>query len=175
AMVLAGAREGDDVSRVIQERIGGGFTVRLGKYVTVSPAFAFIHQRPVGGISEVEKRPWLDGTFTLPVGKWVISNRSRIEHRAVNAGSVRRYRNRLAIEHPISIRGFGLRLFAAEEVFYTWKGRTDRTVVRFAGGAARRLGEHVSVDLYYLRQHDARVSGINNHLNVLGTSFKIRL
>ena len=172
-LLVGTLRLGSDISRFVDERAGIGLSLRLGKYVTLAPSYLYIGMQPSAGRKRYENRLTLAATFGLPLEKFTISDRNqferRIRHPQVDAI---RYRNRLQIEHPVSVASFKMQVFVSDEIFYDWSlhGWVRN---RFAIGVSRRFSRHFTEDFYYLRQSD----GVTRpgDLNVIGTIFRVRL
>lgn len=171
--ILGTLRLGRDISHPVDERIGAGFTFRVGKYVTVGPHYLHIGMQPVAGRRVWENRLTLPITLRFNVEKFRLSDRNQIERRLRNSGAKStRYRNRFQVEHPIGPDKLSLSLFVADEVFYDWS--VDRWVRnRFAVGASKVFNKHFTQDFYYLRQNDSFSSP--GDLNVIGVTLRFRL
>jgi len=63
------------------ERVGGGFTFRVKKYVYVSPTYQYIRMQAVGGRKSYENRLSLATTFRLPFERFTVTDRSLFERR----------------------------------------------------------------------------------------------
>src|SRR5215212_3206928 len=59
--LLGTLRLGRDINRPVDERVGAGFTVKLGKYLSVSPSYLHIGTQPVP-----QRRLW-ENRLSLPV------------------------------------------------------------------------------------------------------------
>ena len=171
--ILGTFRIGRDISHPIDERIGAGFTFRLGSHVTISPNYVHIGMQPFAGRRIWENRLTLPVTLRFNAGDFRISDRNQLEHRMRNSGlKTNRYRNRFQVEHPIGDKDWQLSLFVADEVFYDWFiNRWVRN--RFSVGAIKVFNKHLTQDLYYLRQNDG--VSLPGDLHVLGTSLRFRL
>lgn len=171
--ILGTLRIGRDFSHPVDERIGAGFTFRLGSHVTISPNYVHIGMQPFPRRRIWENRLTLPITFRFNAGDFRLSDRNQFEHRMRNSGvKTNRYRNRFQVEHPIGDKDWQLSLFVADEVFYDWA--IDRWVRnRFSVGAIKVFNKHFTQDLYYLRQNDG--VSLPGDLNVLGTSLRFRL
>ena len=171
--LLGTLRLGRDISRPVDERVGAGFTWRIGKYWTVSPNVLGIGMQPVRGRKVWETRLSLPVTLRFNAGKFRLSDRNLLEHRIRNSGlRSNRYRNRFQIEHPVGDKEWNLSLYVGDEVFYDWF--VDRWVRnRFTVGASKVFNKHYTQDFYYLRQNDG--VSIPGDLNVIGTTLRFRL
>lgn len=171
-LVLSGAlRIGRDVTHLVYERGAAGVTIRANKYLSLTPLYHYIAVQPVEGIDAREHRLSLDGTFSLPLGRWILSDRNMIERRFRENDTSTRYRNRVQLERRLKNNGLEVRVFAFDEVFYSPGPGWLRN--RFGVGVGRNLGRSLFLDLYYVRQNDA-ISRPGD-LHVIGTSLKVRL
>ena len=171
--LLGTLRFGRDISRPVDERVGVGFTWRIGKYWQIQPNFLNIGMQPVRGRKVWESRLSLPVTLRFNVDKFRLSDRNLIEHRIRNSGlRSNRYRNRFQVEHPVGHKEWNLSLYVGDEVFYDWT--VDRWVRnRFTVGATKVFNKHYTQDFYYLRQNDG--VSIPGDLNVIGTTLRFRL
>jgi hypothetical protein len=171
--VLGTLRLGRDISHAVDERIGTGFTFRVGPHVQIAPNYLYISTQPIRNRRAWESRLSLPVTLRFNVEKFRLSDRNMFERRIRDPGiSSTRYRNRFFVEHPVGPSKWGLSLFVGDEVFYDWS--VDRWVRnRFAAGGTRVFNEHFTQDFYYLRQNDG--VSIPGDLNVIGTILRIKL
>jgi hypothetical protein len=171
--LLGTLRLGRDVSHPVDERIGAGFSLKLGQHVTVSPNYLHIGMQPFAGRRIWENRLTLPVLFQFKIDKFTLRDRNQIERRYRNSGlKSTRYRNRFQVEHPVGSDKLGLSLFITDEVFYDWTiGRWVRN--RFAAGVIKVFNKHFTQDLYYLRQNDG--VSVPGDLNVIGTTLRFRL
>lgn len=171
--LLGSLRLGRDLSHPVDERVGAGFSFRIGKYLTVAPHYLHIGMQPFRGRRVWENRLSLPVTVRFNVDKFRLSDRNLFERRIRNSGvKSTRYRNRLQIEHPIGPDKLSLSLFVADEVFYDWS--FDRWVRnRFSVGGSKVFNKHFTQDLYYLRQNDS--FSFPGDLHVIGTTLRFRL
>ena len=171
--ILGTLRLGRDISRPVDERVGAGFTWKIGKYWQVSPNYLHIGMQPFRGRKVWENRLSLPVTLRFNVNKFRLSDRNLIERRLRNSGArSTRYRNRFQVEHPVGDKEWNLSLYVGDEVFYDWF--VDRWVRnRFTIGASKVFNKHYTQDFYYLRQNDG--VSIPGDLNVIGTTLRFRL
>jgi len=167
--ILGTLRLGRDINRPVDERVGAGFTWKIGKYWTVAPNYLHIGMQPVRGRKIWENRLTLPVTLRFNLDKFRLSDRNQFEHRIRNSGlRTNRYRNRFQVEHPVG----PLSLYVADEVFYDWA--VDRWVRnRFTIGASKVFDKHFTQEFYYLRQNDG--VSVPGDLNVIGTTLRFRL
>lgn len=171
--ILGTLRLGRDISRPVDERVGAGFTWKIGKYWQVSPNYLHIGMQPFRGRKVWENRLSLPVTLRFNVDKFRLSDRNLIERRLRNSGArSTRYRNRFQVEHPVGNKEWNLSLYVADEVFYDWS--IDRWVRnRFTIGASKVFNKHFTQDFYYLRQNDG--VSVPGDLNVIGSTLRLRL
>lgn len=171
--VLGTLRFGRDISHAVDERVGVGFTWKIGTHLQIQPNYLHIGMQPVRGRRIWENRLSLPVTVRFNVDKFRLSDRNLFEHRIRNSGlRANRYRNRFQVEHPVGDKEWNLSLYVADEVFYDWF--IDRWVRnRFTIGASKVFNKHYTQDFYYLRQNDG--VSIPGDLNVIGTTLRFRL
>lgn len=172
--VLIGvARFGRDVSRPVNERIGGGVSFKLGKYVTFLPFYLHVASQPTATNHNTEERITLEATIKVPAASFTIGDRNRLEfHLHDPRPNFTQYRNRLQIEHPVKLGKAKFTGFVADEVFYdsiasAWIRN------RFYLGISRKVNKHFTFDLYYVRQNDSHSHPGDIH--AVGTVFKFHL
>ncbi|HEV7395575.1 MAG TPA: DUF2490 domain-containing protein [Pyrinomonadaceae bacterium] len=173
--LIAGTlRIGRDVSRPVDERVGVGFAIKVGKYLTLTPAYYYIGTQPIKNRKAYENRLAFAATVKGPVGGgFVLGNRSLIERRLRHPQiDSTRYRDRVQVEHPFHIGELKLNGFMADEIFYDWSVHAW-VRNRFNIGVGRNFNKHVYGEVYYLRQNDSHA--LPGDLNVLGTGLKFRL
>lgn len=166
-------RIGRDLARPVDERIGAGFTFKVGKYITASAALLRIGMQPIKGRAVYEDRASFPIIVRFRLRRFVLSDRNQFERRMRHPGvDATRYRNKLQLEHPIAPAKMKLSLFLADEVFYDWSFNAwvrNRAQV----GVTKVLSKHFTGDLYYLRQNDSH--SVPGDLHVIGTALRIKL
>lgn len=170
---LGTLRIGRNISHPVDERIGVGFAFKVGKYLTLAPAYLHINVQPFRNVGGYENRLNLPITIRFPLGRFTVSDRNLFERRLRHPGvDATRYRNRLQIDYPVQVSKTKFNLFASDEVFYDWSV-DDWVRNRFAAGASKAWTKQFTTDLYYMRQNDGRSRPGNLH--IVGTNFRIRL
>jgi hypothetical protein len=166
-------RNGRNLHRPVDERLGIGFSFKLGKYLTVVPNYLYIGMQPFEGRRVFEDRLSVPATVRVPVGRFVFSDRNLFERRFRRPGiSSTRYRNRLQVEHPIGPPKQKLSLFVSDEVFYDWSFNAW-VRNRAAVGLSKVVNKHLTLDLYYLRQNDSH--SVPGDLHVIGSTWRFKL
>lgn len=173
-LVLIGVtRFGRNISRPVNERIGGGVSFKLGKYVTLLPFYLHVASQPTMNSHSTEERITLEATIKFPAGRFTIGDRNRLEFHLHNPRpNFTQYRNRLQLEHPVELGKVKFTGFVADEVFYdSIAAAWIRNRVYL--GMSRRVNKHFTLDLYYVRQNDSHAHP--GDINALGTTFKFHL
>jgi hypothetical protein len=166
-------RNGRNLHRPVDERLGIGFSFKLGKYLTVVPNYLYIGMQPFEGRRVFEDRLSLPATVRVPVGRFVFSDRNLFERRFRRPGiNSTRYRNRFQVEHPIGPSKQKLSLFVSDEVFYDWSFNAW-VRNRAAVGLSKVVNKHFTFDLYYMRQNDSH--SVPGDLHVIGSTWRFKL
>lgn len=167
-------RAGDNLRQFIDERGGFGLNYKPSKFLTLSSSYLYIAmQQSVTRRRNHENRLSFAATVTSPKLKnFTLTDRNLFERRMRSfAADATRYRNRVQIEHPARINDFKFNLFVSDEVFYDSTLRAwSRNRIQI--GVNRKLNEHLTGDVYYMRQSDARATP--GDLNVVGTVLRVR-
>ena len=164
-------RFGNNVSDLIYERFFTGVTFKLGKHFDLMPWYGYFAFQPDEARDIRESRLAVDGTFRWAFGKFVLSDRNRVERRFFTSGQrYNRYRNRIQIEHPLRCGSRQLRLTVGDEVQYdaafdAWNRN------RIAAGITVPLHEGVELEVYYMRQNDGYIRP--GDMNIIGTSLRL--
>lgn len=149
-----------------------GLNLKLHKHLTLSPSYTHIATQPTPDRKDFENRLNFAATIHFPLGRFAISDRNLFERRLREPSSSTRYRNRLVIEHPLTIDNHRFNVYLSDEVSYDWSLR-GWTRNRLATGITRRISKSLTLDLYYMRQMDGRSRPGNIH--IIGSLFRIRL
>ncbi|HXH68782.1 MAG TPA: DUF2490 domain-containing protein [Pyrinomonadaceae bacterium] len=170
---LAGTlRFGKNITRLNDRRIAVGFIYKPNKSLSFQPFYWNIEARNASGRFRTEHRLNLRVGYRFPFKKFGLSHRSWFEYRLRNPRNSWRYRPSLTFEKDIAKIIPKSRLFATEEIFYdSLLKKFSRN--RFSVGINRTLTKQLSLDIFYLRQNDS--FSRPGDLNVIGTSFRIRL
>jgi hypothetical protein len=173
-LIVSGTiRFGGNVSQLIDERIGVSFNIRANKFLTLTPTWLYLAQQPVARPAVYENRLNFAATVSVPLGKFVLSDRHQFERRLLHSrNDTTRYRNRVQLERPLTWGGVKFQPYASYEIFYDW-GAHAWTRHRFITGASKPLSKHLTADIYYLHQQDGFVS--RGNWRTLGMLLKIRL
>jgi hypothetical protein len=148
--------------------------VRMTKFLTITPSYLY-YEVPPSGLNTVSERPAgffdtleenqfrIDGTLKFSVRKLEISDRNMYVRRFLQTGDIDRYRQRIAIAHPLMVDGHIWKPFASFEAFYDRGngGNGGWTRTRVMAGATVPLLKHVSFQPSYVRDN-YRVRGLRD-------------
>lgn len=165
-------RVGRNLTHLVDERAGFGFSFKPNKYLTFEPSYRYIAAQPVAGRSTRENRLSFEATVSVPVRGFTLSDRNLLDRRLRSSGNTTQYRNRLQVEHPVTLGGTQFKVFIADEVFYDSR---ERAWIRnrFSVGVSRKFSERYTGEIYYLRQNDG--FSRPGDLHVIGTTLRVRL
>ena len=105
-------------------------TFRVTKFLSITPSYLY-YSVPASGLDELANRSRgfthgfdehqfrIDGTLAHSIGKFEISDRNMYVRRFLSTNSeINRYRNRIAVAHPLAVNGHIWKPFASYEAFY---------------------------------------------------------
>ncbi len=166
-------RNGRNLSRPVDERLGIGFSFKIGKYLTVIPNYLYIGMQPFEGRRVFENRLSIPATVRVPVGRFLLSDRNLFERRLRRPGvDSTRYRNRFQVDHPIGPDKQKISLFVSDEVFYDWIFNAW-VRNRAAIGVSKVVNKHFTLELYYMRQNDSH--SVPGDLHIIGTTWRFKI
>ena len=166
-------RNGRNLSRPVDERLGIGFSFKIGKYLTVTPNYLYIGMQPFKGRRVFENRLSIPATVRVPVGRFLLSDRNLFERRLRRPGiDSTRYRNQFRVDHPIGSDKQKVSLFASDEVFYDWSFNAW-VRNRAAIGVSKVVNKHFTLELYYMRQNDSH--SVPGDLHIIGTTWRFKI
>jgi Protein of unknown function (DUF2490) len=164
-------RLGRGMEHLVHERAGAAVSIKAGKHWSFSPGYSYIATQPLRGIDTRENRIHFEVGFQAALWNFLLTDRNRIERRMFPRVDYFRYRNRLAIEHPLEAGHLRLRVFVYDEFFYD--GLLEKwSRNRIAVGVTRRMAKFLSMDFFYLRQNDHYSRP--GYIHALGLGFKFR-
>ena len=151
-------------------------TLRAIKFLSIIPSYLYysvpasalnklanLSRRFTGDFQEHQFR--IDGTVMFSIHKFEISERNMYVRRFLPTNEINRYRNRIAVAHPLAVKGHIWKPFASYEAFYDqgsgWtKNRvwTGVTVHQDADDSARHTGNW-SLDIPSARGAQCRSLG----------------
>lgn len=164
-------RVGRNITHLVDERIGGGFTFKPSKFISVTPSYLYIAQRPLKNIKRYENRFVFAINFSKNVRKILLADRNQFERRFLNSRkNTWRYRNRIQIERNFITNNFKYSLYFSNEISYdsATKGWTrNRALVGFT----HRFNQKLLLDIFGGRQFDGRSRPGN--WNIVGSILRI--
>lgn len=166
-------RFGKNLTRLNEGRVGAGLGVKLHKSFTISGGYTFIKGRTLAGGFRNENRYHLAATYKFPFKKFGLSHRSQYEYRDLGPVKVWRYRPSITFEKELPESWLsGTSFFVTEDPFYS-SATGDFARNRLSLGLKKTVNQHLSIDVYYLRQNDKYA--IPGDVNVIGTAWKFKL
>jgi hypothetical protein len=166
-------RFGKNASRINDSRFAIGFVYKPNKSWSVQSFYWNIQARNSRSQFRQEHRLNLRIGYRFPFKKFGLSHRSWLEYRMRSPLYSWRYRPSLTFEKDIPKNIIAKsKFYLTEEIFYdSLLKKFSRN--RFTVGITRVLTKKLSLDCYYMRQNDGYSRP--GDLNVVGTSFKVRL
>jgi hypothetical protein len=158
--------------------------VRVTKGLTITPSYLY-YSVPASGLDELANRPGafsesydeqqfrIDGTVTFSMRKLEVSVRNMYvrRFRPAPASDSNRYRGRIGIAYPLSVRGRTLKAFASYEGYYDHhNGGFNKN--RVWAGVTLPLTKHVFFQPSYLWERSDGLKTINYALFGLVLSAK---
>ena len=104
-------------------------TIRVTKFLSITPSYLY-YSVPASGLNElanvsrgfthrVEEHQFrIDGTVMFSFHKFEISERNMYVRRFLPTSEINRYRNRIAVAHPLTVKDHIVKPFASYEAFY---------------------------------------------------------
>lgn len=169
------ARIGQNITRFNEGRAGAGFAFKLGHGLTIGPGYQYIESRNTAGQFRTEHRVILRAVYKLPLKFHGLefSHRSQYEYRSRFSGDHWRYRPSITIERKLPENFLaGSKLFITEEPFYSSLTKSWLRN-RLSAGVSKAVNDHLTLEVYYLRQNDG--VSIPGDLHVIGTNWKFNL
>lgn len=164
---------GKDISRIQEEKGAFGVNFKLSPKISFAPYFSIQRSRNSLGTFVPEKRINLRLTYKFPYKKFGLTTRANYEYRFRKVGSNWRVGTSVTVEKAIpQLNISGLKLFATEEPFYV-SLRNSFSRNRLSFGVTKSVNQHLSLDIYYMRQDDSVTHPALIH--AIGTSWKIKL
>ena len=104
-------------------------TFRATKFLSITPSYLY-YSVPADGLNELanhsggftntyeEQQFRIDGTVMFSVHKFEISERNMYVRRFLPTSEINRYRNRIGVAHPLTVKNHIVKPFASYEAFY---------------------------------------------------------
>jgi hypothetical protein len=158
-----------------EDRAAFTATFKTNKYVSLAPSFLYVKRNFWIGQNDLERRPSMAVTLTLPQPRFTLSDRNLVERRLRQPqGNSTRYRNLLQLQYPFVVRGRHLALLVSDEASYE-SAMKAWVRNRFLAGIRKQINTYCSADFYYIRQNDGRARALPGDFHVIGMSLAFRL
>ena len=154
---------------------------RATKFLSITPSYLY-YSVPASGLNELanlsqgftrsfqEHQFRIDGTVMFSIHKFEISERNMYVRRFLQTGDSNRYRNRIAVAHPLAVKGHIWKPFASYEAFYDQgKGWTKNRVWT---GVTLPLGKYVWFQPSYMWESTKGIEEL--HYLMFGMIFRNR-
>jgi hypothetical protein len=164
-------------------------TVRVTKFFSITPSYLY-YSIPASGLNELangsrgfthryeEQQFRIDGTIRFSIHKFEISERNMYVGRflqtytyggrSLPAKEINRYRNQIAVAHPIAINGHIWKPFASYEAFYDQGSGWTKNRVR--AGVTVPMAKHVSFQPSYMWENTHGIKDL--HYLMFGLIFR---
>jgi Protein of unknown function (DUF2490) len=155
-------------------------TFRVTKFLSITPSYLYF-SIPASGVNELANRSpqftrgireqqfRIDGTVMFSVHRFEISERNMYvrrflptfmdARRSLPAKEINRYRNRVAVAHPLAVKGHVWKPFASYEAFYDQGSGWTKN--RVWGGVTVPLKKHVSFQPSYMWEGTSGIKDVN--------------
>lgn len=141
-----------DANRRARVEAGVALPWKVAPWLQLEPRYRYLVNSEIGADSGAEHRLSLEAEASARPGIVGVENRARMERRIEEDERTTRFRNRLRLALPSTLRD-GAEWFAWDEAFYSWPDRRwTRNVA--AAGLAAPLARGLGAELYYLFQRD---------------------
>lgn len=175
SLLLIGVlRIGQNPTRLVDNRLGFGFDVKLNKLITLSPTYLYLAGEPIRNKKEFEHRLRFDLTVEKKWKAFSIADRNRVEYRIRNSRSDSvRYRNKFTLKIPVYRDGKEIFApFAADEPFYDFSEHSWSSN-EFSAGISRKFDKNISADFFYLLKNNRGNS--LKYINAFGVNLKFKI
>jgi hypothetical protein len=134
-------------------------TIRATKFLSITPSYLY-YSVPASGLNELanlsrgftrrfdEHQFRIDGTVMFSIHKFEISDRNMYVRRFLSTNEINRYRNRIAVAHPLTVKGHIWKPFTSYEAFYDQGSGWTKN--RVWAGVTVPLAKHVSFQPAYM-------------------------
>jgi len=155
-------------------------TFRATKFLSITPSYLY-YSVPVSGLNELanlsrgftsryeEQQFRIDGTVMFSIHKLEISDRNMYVKRflptyayagqSLPEKEINRYRNRIAVAHPLTVKGHTVKPFASYEAFYDQGSGWTKN--RVWTGVTVPVAKHVSFQPSYMWEGTNGIKDVN--------------
>jgi hypothetical protein len=174
AVLVGVLRFGQNRLAFADERIGGGFDLRLNNNFSFSPTYLYIAGQPGRGRRDFEHRVRFDLTYQKKWKSFSIKDRSRVEYRIRHGrdDSVR-YRNKFTFTVPVKKNDKELFApFIADEPYSDLTAK-EWSRNELSVGISKKFSNTTTAEFFYLWRHNR--SGLPKDINAVGVNLKFKL
>ena len=155
-------------------------TIRATKFLSITPSYLY-YSVPASGLNELanlsrgftrnfeEHQFRIDGTVMFSFHKFEISDRNMYVRRFLPTNEINRYRNRIAVAHPLAVKDHIWKPFASYEAFYDQGSGWTKN--RVWTGVTVPLAKHVSFQPSYMWEGTKGIEDL--HYLMFGLIFRI--
>jgi hypothetical protein len=146
--------------------------VQITKFLTITPSYLYVNVPASGLNTAVSRQPAqftrnyeehqfrIDGTLKFPIRKFEISDRNMYVRRFRPTDEINRYRNRIMVAHPLTVKGHIWKPYASYEAFYDWPN-VGWMRHRVWAGVTVALEKHVSFQPSYIHDSSRNLKDID--------------
>jgi hypothetical protein len=154
-------------------------TFRATKFLSITPSYLY-YSVPASGLNQLanvsrgftssfeEHQFRIDGTINYSIHKFEISERNMYVRRFLPTGDINRYRNKIAVAHPLAVRGQIWKPFASYEAFYDQGSGWTKN--RVWTGVTMPIQKHVSLQPSYMWEGNKGIEDL--HYLMFGLIFR---
>jgi hypothetical protein len=145
-------------------------TIRVTKFLSITPSYLY-YSIPANGLNELanisrgftrnleEHQFRIDGTVVFSFHKFEISERNMYVRRFLPTSEINRYRNRIGVAHPLTVKDHIVKPFASYEAFYDQ--RSGWTKNRVWTGVTVPVAKYVSFQPSYMWEGANGIKDLN--------------
>jgi len=155
-------------------------TIRVTKFLAITPSYLY-YSIPAIGLNELanvsrgfastleEHQFRIDGTVVFSFHKFEISERNMYVRRFLPTSEINRYRNRIAVAHPLAVKNHIVKPFASYEAFYDQGSGWTKN--RAWTGVTVPIQKHVSFQPSYMWESTNGIKDL--HYLMFGLIFRM--
>jgi hypothetical protein len=160
-------RPGRDTEAVVTQQYGTGLNWTVHPCLSLAGQYRYIISDPTEKRHSTEHRVHFDLTPRLPLGHgFTLINRTRADYRNINGRVSGRFRNRVWLEKALNIHEHRLVPYISGETYFDTRYHTFSRNQAYVG-TRLPFNKHLSFDLFYMHQWDARAKP--GFVDVVGT------
>jgi hypothetical protein len=144
--------------------------ITMQKHLVLTPSYLFVNVPP-SGLSLLTKRPayrtYRENQFRIAatiVVTWhgfLFSDRNMYVRRFTPFGDFNRYRNRVYVSHPVTIKGYKITPFAFYEVYHDFQPGPWPRRSWYVAAVDMPITRHLTFQPSYIRQDDQYLRSVN--------------